>query len=250
MLANISRAALTWKTLPTLGFYKLFFATLRRVSVGRRIDENNAWNARRANNQNGTRYLTQYLLRQLQHPLVLALDEVDRIYQADFCSDFFAMLRSWHNDRALRPALRDLDLVLVASTEVNAFIKDPHQSPFNVATSLYLRDFDATQVGRLNMLHNNCLRPDALQQLHALLNGHPYLIRQALYCVATAQHDAQSLFACALRTDEPAPSPIITSLRVYPDERDVMAGLQTGTISPNPPTHAGTLCADSAGPDP
>jgi hypothetical protein len=203
-------------------FYKLFFATLsEELALDDRTDENNAWNAKRANNQNGTRYLTQYLLRQMHQPLVLALDEVDRLYQADFCSDFFAMLRGWHNDRASRPALKDLDIVLVASTEVNAFIKDPHQSPFNVATSLYLRDFDATQVSRLNTLHNNCLGPDALQELHALLNGHPYLIRQALYCVATAQHDTESLFACALRTDETGP--FADHLRHYEsilDERD------------------------------
>jgi hypothetical protein len=203
-------------------FYKLFFATLsEELGLDDHTDENNAWNAKRANNQNGTRYLTQYLLKQIRQPLVLALDEVDRLYQADFCSDFFAMLRGWHNDRALRPVLRNLDIVLVASTEVNAFIKDPHQSPFNVATSLYLRDFDVTQVSRLNTLHNNCLGPDTLQQLHTLLNGHPYLIRQALYCVATAQHDAQSLFACALRTD--ATGPVASHLRHYEsilDERE------------------------------
>lgn len=203
-------------------FYKRFFATLSEdLGLDDHTDKDNAWNARRANNQNGTRYLTQYLLRQIHQPLVLALDEVDLLYEADFCSDFFAMLRGWHNDRASRPALRDLDIVLVASTEVNAFIKNPYQSPFNVVTSLYLRDFDATQVGRLNTLHNNCLGPDALQQLHALLNGHPYLVRQALYCVATGQHDAESLFACALRTD--ATGPFADHLRHYEsilDERD------------------------------
>ena len=203
-------------------FYKLFFATLsEELALDDHTDEGNAWNTKRANNQNGTRYLTQYLLKQIHQPLVLALDEVDRLYQAEFCSDFFAMLRAWHNDRASRPALKDLDIVLVASTEVNAFIKDPNQSPFNVATSLHLRDFDETQVRRLNTLHNNCLGPDALQKLHALLNGHPYLIRQALYCVATAQHDAQSLFACALRTDETGP--FADHLRHYEsilDERD------------------------------
>jgi hypothetical protein len=78
-----------------------------------------------------------------------------------------------------------------------------------------------TQVGRLNMLHNNCLGPDALQKLHTLLNGHPYLIRQGLYCVATGQHDAQSLFACALRTDETGP--FANHLRHYEsilDEQD------------------------------
>ena len=203
-------------------FYKHFFATLsEELGLDERTDEDSVWNPRRANNQNGTRYLTQYLLRQISQPLVLALDEVDRLYQATFCSDFFAMLRGWHNDRALRPALHNLDVVLVASTEVHAFIKDPNQSPFNVATSLYLRDFDETQVRRLNTLHDNCLGTAALQQLHALLKGHPYLTRQALYCVAAGQHDAESLFACALRTDEAGP--FVSHLRHYEsilDQRD------------------------------
>ena len=32
--------------------------------------------------------------------MILAIDEVDRLFSSPFSSDFFAMLRHWHNNRA------------------------------------------------------------------------------------------------------------------------------------------------------
>jgi hypothetical protein len=187
-------------------FYKLFFGMLsEELGLKDETESPERWNLRRPNNTNGTRYLTHYLLREISQPLMLAFDEVDRLYLAPFCSDFFGMLRGWHNDRQARPELERLDLVLVASTETNAFIKDLNQSPFNVATRLALEDFSHDQIRRLNHLHGNCLNSEALAQLYALVNGHPYLVRQALHCVATGQLQVVQLFANALHTDDAAP---------------------------------------------
>ena len=53
----------------------------------------------------------RHLLPKLGSPLVLALDEVETIFDTDFRADFFGMLRSWHNSRA-SSIWKQLDLAL------------------------------------------------------------------------------------------------------------------------------------------
>jgi AAA-like domain len=54
----------------------------------------------------------------LRQPLMLAMGEVETVFDTAFRSDFFGMLRSWHNSRLpTSPAWIKLDLALVTSTE-------------------------------------------------------------------------------------------------------------------------------------
>lgn len=48
-----------------------------------------------------TSYMGRYLLKEVDDPIVLAMDEVDRVLNTGFRSDFFGMLRGWHNKRAM-----------------------------------------------------------------------------------------------------------------------------------------------------
>ena len=84
------------------------------------------WNSALGNNQCCTRYISRYILKELGKPLMLAMDEVDRAFDSYFRSDFFGMLRSWHNSRATMPIWKQLDLALVTSTEPYELITDPH----------------------------------------------------------------------------------------------------------------------------
>ena len=128
-----------------------------------------------------TRFIEKTVLPAFQSPIVLAMDEADFLLQTNFYQDFFAMLRSWHNRRASRPAWEKLNLILVISTEPYLLIDDIHQSPFNVGLHLYLDDFNEAQVRELNRRHASPLDEDDLPRLMTLLNGHPFLTRLALY---------------------------------------------------------------------
>ncbi len=132
-----------------------------------------------------TRYMERYVLPQLDAPAVFALDEVDAMLSTKFRSDFFGMLRSWHNQRAMSPVWRKLDLVLVVSTEPYQLISDLNQSPFNVGINVELGDFTAAQVAELDRRYGMPFSADQLVQLMSLVGGHPYLTRRALHLVAT-----------------------------------------------------------------
>ena len=161
------------------------------------------WNQRLGNNQNCTRYIGKYLLREMTAPLVLTLDKVERLFETDFRSDFFGMLRNWHSRRRARSPWKQLDLVLVSSTEPHHFITDLRQSPFNVGTQIELADFTEEQVAELNLLHDSPLTPKQEQQLFNLVGGHPLLVRRALYQVASGLMTPSEFFAQATADNGP-----------------------------------------------
>ncbi|NEQ49271.1 MAG: TIR domain-containing protein [Leptolyngbya sp. SIO3F4] len=155
------------------------------------------WKKNLGNPQRCTRYVGKHILKNLEQPLVLAMDEVERIFDTPFRNDFFSMLRSWHNQRATKKIWKQLDLTFVTSTEPYQLIADLNQSPFNVGENLRLQDFDAQQVHLLNERHGSPLSAVEEQRLMKLVNGHPYLVRKALYLVASNRMTAQELFTQA-----------------------------------------------------
>ncbi|MFQ5576332.1 MAG: AAA-like domain-containing protein [Anaerolineae bacterium] len=161
------------------------------------------WQMPLGNSQRCTRYIRRYLLRALNGPLLLAMDEVETIFETDFRSDFFGMLRSWHNMRRPGAIWRQLDLALVTSTEPYQLIDNLNQSPFNVGEVIQLADFSAQQVSDLNRRHNSPLSANQEKQLYGLLGGHPYLIRRALYLVAGNRLAVADIFLQA--TDDRSP---------------------------------------------
>ncbi|MEM7556227.1 MAG: AAA-like domain-containing protein [Cyanobacteria bacterium P01_A01_bin.84] len=152
------------------------------------------WQTNISNIQRCTRYMSRYILKELDSSLVLAMDEVDKVFDASFHNDFFGMLRNWHNSRAMSEIWNNLDFVLVTSTEPYQLIDDINQSPFNVGQVIKLEDFTLEQVADLNLRHGSPFNTDDEVRLMELLNGHPYLTRKSLYLVASEQITTTELF--------------------------------------------------------
>lgn len=164
-----------------------------KLGLPSRVDE--YWSIPLENIMRCTFYIEKYVLEQVRKPIVLAMDEVDTLFDSEHRSDIFGMLRSWHNSRADTPAWKKLDLVLVTSTEPYQFIDNLNQSPFNVGEKLEPSDFSADQMADLVTRH--ALLPSLSDNLMQLLNGHPYLVRRALYVIASEQLSADELFRSA-----------------------------------------------------
>lgn len=162
-----------------------------------------AWQGGLGHVQSCTRYLRRNALKALDKPITLVMDEVDRMLGCSFRSDFFGMLRSWHNNRATNPEWRKLDILLVISTEPYLLIDDLKQSPFNVGEVIRLDDFSLAQTAQLNDGHGGPFDPPRVERLYNLLGGHPYLTRQALYRVAVAEIGVERLLVEA--ADENGP---------------------------------------------
>ncbi len=152
------------------------------------------WNVPLSPIQKCTRFMERRILPACPNGLLLALDECDSLLYTPTRSDFFGMLRSWHNERATKPHLwRRFSLALVISTEPAMLIDSVTQSPFNVGTHIKLEDFDLEQCRTLNAAHGQPLSVAQLQALHEQLAGHPYLMRKAMYLVAQGRYQADRL---------------------------------------------------------
>jgi hypothetical protein len=186
----------------TDAFFRNFCAHVaRQLNLEPRLSA--YWDDSLTHLMNCNHYMSSHILRELESPLTLAIDEADVVFGAPFQSDFFAMLRAWHNDRAHDRHWKRLDLVVVTSTEPYAFIKDLNQSPFNVGEQIPLQNFSIDQIAQMNSLHNRPLTREQLDQLKALLWGQPFLTRRALYLVAKGRLLFTELLSRAVDDDGP-----------------------------------------------
>jgi hypothetical protein len=137
-----------------------------------------------ANKQKCSNYLQNYILPQVHGPLVLGLDEVDRVFQYyQIASDFLGMLRAWHDARKNNLTWQNLRLIITHSQEVYVPL-NVNQSPFNVGMPVDLPEFTPAQVADLAQRHRLTLTEADLKTLMQMFGGHPYLIRVALYAMA------------------------------------------------------------------
>ncbi|MBW4473515.1 MAG: AAA-like domain-containing protein [Stenomitos rutilans HA7619-LM2] len=134
-----------------------------------------------------TNYFQRYLMPELQRPVLLCLDEVDEVFQyPEIATDFFGMLRAWHEDAKIKPIWKNLRLVIVHSKEVYIPL-NINQSPFNVGVPIELPQLTQPQVLDLIQRHGlTWIDAEALQFMD-MVGGHPYLVRAGLYAIVRGE---------------------------------------------------------------
>jgi hypothetical protein len=133
-------------------------------------------------------YFQGYLLPRLDTPLLLGLDNVDRVFEyPEIAQDFLPMIRSWHEEANHLEIWQQLRFAIAHATEIYIDI-DVNQSPFNVGLSLRLNGFDQEQVQMLAKAYGLDWQADDKREqaaaLMALVGGHPYLVKLALEAIA------------------------------------------------------------------
>ncbi|MDB9527524.1 AAA-like domain-containing protein [Oscillatoria sp. CS-180] len=137
-------------------------------------------------------YIERCVLANLTAPLVLGIDELNRIFEyAAIANDFLPMVRVWYEQSKDDSLWQKLRLVLVHGTDFYVPLKI-NQSPFNVGLSIVLPSFTLAQLHEL--AHQYGLTsltqgqgPWHLKALHHLTNGHPYLASLVFYALQQPQ---------------------------------------------------------------
>lgn len=128
-----------------------------------------------------TLYFEDYLLNKIDRPLVLALDELNQIFEYPaVAKDFLALLRSWHEESKDVSVWQKLRFILIHSTDIYIPL-ETYQSPFNVGLAIELPLLTLPQVEQLAQLQGLHLQEQTLTQLMELSSGFPYLVRCVLY---------------------------------------------------------------------
>ncbi|MGD2180062.1 AAA-like domain-containing protein [Lusitaniella coriacea] len=152
----------------------------RQLGLPAMLDE--YWEEGLGSSYNCTLYFEEYLLSQINSPLVLAIDEVDRIFSASFAGDFLGMLRAWHEKAKSRPLWQKLRLIVAHSTEVYISL-DINHSPFNVGIPIELPEFSAEQVRGLAQQQGITWNAAQVEQIMDCVGGHPHLVQRAIHCL-------------------------------------------------------------------
>ena len=129
-----------------------------------------------------TIYFQGYLLEQIDRPLVLALNEVNRIFEyPKIAQDFLSLLRSWYEEAKQIENLEKLRILVVYSTDVYITL-NINQSPFNIGLPIKLPELSLDQVQELAQCYGlDWTDGSQAKTLMAMVGGHPYLVQLALY---------------------------------------------------------------------
>jgi transcriptional regulator with XRE-family HTH domain len=152
----------------------------RQLQLKPRLDE--YWDEDLGSKISCTSYFQDYLLESIPTPLVLALDEVNQIFEhASVAKDFLPLLRSWYEEAKTLPIWQKLRLIIVHSTEIYVPL-NLNQSPFNVGLPIQLIPFTPDEVQQLAQCYELGWKDkEEVNQLMDMVGGHPALIHTALY---------------------------------------------------------------------
>lgn len=146
-------------------------------------------------------YFEQYLLPTPPQPVVLGLDNVDRLFEyPDLAGEFFSLLRTWHEEGKNRDIWKKLRLVVVHSTEVYIPL-EANKSPFNVGLPIELHPLTAHQVRTLAERYGLAWSLAESTQLLELVGGQPYLIKKGLYHLWRGDVTLETLLQTATSPD-------------------------------------------------
>jgi hypothetical protein len=188
-------------------FYRTFCSNISyELEVEDKTEEYWGKNRNPNNTMHSTLYM-EYLLKAVcDATIVLAIDQIEDLYHLEFRTEFFKMLRSWHERRGnvkYKLLWKRLNMVLVTSTEPYDLIDDDKSSPFNVGEIIKLNDFSLAHINKLNELYSFPLTQNQTGDLMNLLCGQPYLIHKTFWLVATKRITVDDLFAEAASENGP-----------------------------------------------
>ena len=179
-------------------YFSLIDELARRLKL--KSDVQTWWETRPRLSAIPTRFLQffdEVVLREIEEPIVIFIDEIDMTLNLYFTDDFFAAIRSIHNDRTQNPAYQRLTFVLLGVATPDELIKDNTRTPFNVGQAITLRDFTQEESDPFRReLETRYPQQGGpyFDQIYGWTNGHPYLIQKLCQAALNAaQEDGPDL---------------------------------------------------------
>lgn len=169
-------------------FLRWFCANISR-QLGIEANLDHYWNPEIGSKISCSAYLEDYVLQQIDGEIVIALDELNELFQYPAISgEFLPLLRSWYEDAREMASWQRIHWVLAHATDVYVPLQ-LNQSPFNVGLAVKLPPFTLEQVQDLARRHGlSWVEADGgTDQLLALLqmvSCRPGLVRLAFYALA------------------------------------------------------------------
>lgn len=158
----------------------LCYILSRSLDIEPQLDE--YWDDEIGSKFSCTLYLETHILANLEKPLVLSFNELNRIFEyPQLAQEFLPLLRSWHENAQYNPDWQKLRLVIDYSTDIYVPL-DLNHSPFNIGLPIQLPEFTLSQVEELAVRYGlNWQQGNQAQKLMEIIGGQPALVSIALY---------------------------------------------------------------------
>jgi hypothetical protein len=156
--------------------------------------EAESWSAKSNYDRNLSRFLDWFVFANENTPVLLCMDEVDRVFSSPLGSAFFPSVRAFYNRGAYDPALKKVRWLLSTSSEPSFFIQDLTQSPFNIGLRAELTTFTPEETEEFSRRHGLLLDASMFRRIMEYLGGRPYLIHLLFYNMALHPDSQKQLF--------------------------------------------------------
>nr|MCU0536288.1 AAA-like domain-containing protein [Hydrococcus sp. Prado102] len=172
------------------------------ANIGRQLQRqpmlDEYWDEDLGSKISSTLYLQDYILESIDTPFVLALDEVNQVFEhPQVAKDFLPLLRSWYEEAKRLPIWQKLRLIVLHSTEIYVPL-ELNQSPFNVGLPIQLDDFNLDEVQQLAERYGlDWTDGEEARQLMSMVGGHPVLVSLALYHLSRKEISLSKLLETA-----------------------------------------------------
>jgi len=95
--------------------------------------------------QKFNQFIETIILSQLQEKIIIFLDEIDSIIKIKFKDEFFAIIRSFYNQRSENQEYERLTFCLLGVATPSDLIQDKTRTPFNIGQAIELKGFEFSE---------------------------------------------------------------------------------------------------------
>jgi hypothetical protein len=135
--------------------------------------------------------IREVLLREIQVPIVIFIDEVDSVLGLPFLvDDFFSLIRHCYEQRTLEPNYGRLTFVLLGVATPGMLLQGRSATPFNIGRSIELEGFQWVEAMPLLKGIEHHIDPKTLlRQILSWSGGQPFLTQKLCALVAQSPPD-------------------------------------------------------------
>ncbi len=168
-----------------------YLGVIRRLSrsLGIKLKVIPWWNERTglAPIQRFSEFIEDVLLKEIQQPIVIFIDEIDSLFPFNFSDDFFSLIRNFYQERAEHPDYRRLTIALIGVATPSQLISARNRTPFNIGTAIQLRGFTLEEAKPLSvgLAHLSEYSEGLIQCILRWTGGQPFLTQKLCKLIVT-----------------------------------------------------------------
>ncbi|MCE2670712.1 MAG: AAA-like domain-containing protein [Microcystis sp.] len=174
-------------------WYRVLFEQLvKRFDLSIRGKEQTWWDERAYKSAINRldQFVEEILLKEVSRPIVICFDEIDSVLSLNFSTDdFFAWLRSCHEERPHNRDYQRLTFCMLGVAAVSNFIRDNNRSPFNIGQDIRLSGFTIKDARKLaEGLQDKVIAPErVLEEVIEWTGGQPFLTQKICHLISTSR---------------------------------------------------------------